>query len=222
MLVVAAGTNYVMDYAKQYKGQDPHARIMGQLDATCKKTYEALKTEHVKDFQPFLERVTLDLGKSSDAQKALPMDKRVKEAVKTTDPELEALMFQYGRYLLLSCSRPGSLPANLQGLWNDSNTPPWHSDYHTNINIQMNYWPAEVANLSDCHFAPVPTDHKPIAILAQTNSGRQGIWSARWKNPRLCRAYLAQHHRRNGLELGQDGKRLVLPALLGTLRLHRR
>ena len=60
-------------------------------------------------------------------------------------------MFQYGRYLLISCSRPGSLPANLQGLWNDSNDAPWHSDYHANINVQMNYWPAEVAGLPECH-----------------------------------------------------------------------
>ena len=64
---------------------------------------------------------------------------------------MEQLLFQYGRYLLISCSRPGGLPANLQGLWNDNNNPPWHSDYHANINIQMNYWPAEVANLAECH-----------------------------------------------------------------------
>jgi len=72
-------------------------------------------------------------------------------AVGTTDPGLEELLFQYGRYLLISCSQPGGLPANLQGLWNDSNNPPWHSDYHANINVEMNYWPVEVANLSPCH-----------------------------------------------------------------------
>jgi alpha-L-fucosidase 2 len=82
----------------------------------------------------------------------LPIDRRkVLQAEKGGDPELEALLFQYGRYLLISCSRPGGLPANLQGLWNDSNDPPWHSDYHANINVQMNYWPAEPANLAECH-----------------------------------------------------------------------
>ena len=67
------------------------------------------------------------------------------------DPELEALFFQYGRYLLISSSRPGGLPANLQGLWNDSNHPPWQCDYHANINLQMNYWPAETTNMAECH-----------------------------------------------------------------------
>ncbi len=66
------------------------------------------------------------------------------------DPQIEALLFQFGRYLLISSSRKGGLPANLQGLWNDSNTPPWRGDYHSNINIEMNYWPAEPANLAEC------------------------------------------------------------------------
>ncbi|HWY76536.1 MAG TPA: glycoside hydrolase family 95 protein, partial [Verrucomicrobiae bacterium] len=113
--------------------------------------YRALKTEHVKDFRSSFDRVALDLGKSSPGQRAQPTDVCKREAVGAFDPELEALLFQYGRYLLISCSRPGGLPANLQGLWNDGNDPPWHSDYHANINIQMNYWPAEVANLAECH-----------------------------------------------------------------------
>ncbi|HBF35430.1 TPA: glycoside hydrolase family 95 [Candidatus Sumerlaeota bacterium] len=151
IVLLSAGTDYVMDYSQKYKGENPHARILTNLEAASKKTYDTLKSEHVKDFQTLFNRVSMDLGKSSDAQKALPTDKRAAEAVKTVDPELEALMFQYGRYLLISCSRPGGLPANLQGLWNDSNKPAWHSDYHTNINIQMNYWPAESANISECH-----------------------------------------------------------------------
>jgi alpha-L-fucosidase 2 len=110
-----------------------------------------LKAEHLRDYQSLFDRVTLKLGSSSDSQLALPTDKRKLEAFKTVDPELEELLFQYGRYLLIGCSRPGGLPANLQGLWNDSNNPPWHCDYHANINIQMNYWPAEVANLAECH-----------------------------------------------------------------------
>jgi len=151
MLLISAGTDYRMDYSTHYRGDDPHARVSAQLDAASRKKYEVLKAEHVKDFQPLFNRVTLDLGKSSESQRALPTDQRKLEAVNAVDPEFEELLFQYGRYLLLSCSRPGGLPANLQGLWNDSNDPPWHCDYHANINVQMNYWPAEVANLPECH-----------------------------------------------------------------------
>jgi alpha-L-fucosidase 2 len=150
-LLAAAGTDYAMDYATKYRGADPHARIVAELEAAGKKSYGALKAEHVRDFESLFNRETLNLGKPSAAQMALPTDRRRIAAAQTVDPGMEELLFQYGRYVLISCSRPGGLPANLQGLWNDSNNPPWHSDYHANINIQMNYWPAEAANLSECH-----------------------------------------------------------------------
>jgi alpha-L-fucosidase 2 len=150
-LLIAGGTDYAMDAANHFRGTDPHSRISAQLDSASHKSYRALKTEHVQDFQSLFERVALNLGTSSPTQRAQPIDFRKRGAVSTFDPELEGLLFQYGRYLLISCSRPGGLPANLQGLWSDSNDPPWHSDYHANINIQMNYWPAEVANLPECH-----------------------------------------------------------------------
>lgn len=150
-LLVAAGTDYAMDHAKKYRGEPPHARLTAQLDSAASQSVAALKAEHVKDFQSLFNRVAVDLGKSSPAQRALPTDKRRLEAFKTVDPELEQLLFQYGRYLLISCSRPGGLPANLQGLWNERNNPAWGSDYHANINVQMNYWPAEVANMAECH-----------------------------------------------------------------------
>ena len=150
-LLVAAGTDYVMDYAKNYHGDDPHARVAKQLDAAAKQSFDKLEAAHIKDYQALFNRVSADFGQSTAAQTALPTGKRKLEAFKTVDPGLEALLFQYGRYLLISCSRPGGLPANLQGLWNDNNSPPWHSDYHANINVEMNYWPAEVANLADCH-----------------------------------------------------------------------
>ena len=150
-LLIAAGTDYSFNGANHFRGEDPHARLTAQLDATARKSYDELKSEHVKDYQSLFNRVSLNLGESSPAQRALPTDQRKLAAFKTVDPELEQLLFQYGRYLLISCSRPGGLPANLQGLWNDNNNPPWHSDYHANINIQMNYWPAEVANLAECH-----------------------------------------------------------------------
>ncbi|HXI69771.1 MAG TPA: glycoside hydrolase family 95 protein [Verrucomicrobiae bacterium] len=150
MLVVAAGTDYAMDYTNNYRGEDPHARVTKQVRMTSGKTYDMLKTAHGNDFHALFDRVTLNLGQSTAEQTALPTDQRKLKAAATVDPELEELLFQYGRYLLIACSRPGSLPANLQGLWNDSNNPPWRSDYHANINIQMNYWLAEPANLAQC------------------------------------------------------------------------
>jgi alpha-L-fucosidase 2 len=149
MLVVAAGTDYAMDYARHYRGDDPHARVTRQVAAAA-KSYDALKARHEADFHSLFDRVAFNPGTSSAEQIALPTDERKVKAAATVDPQLEALLFQYGRYLLISCSRPGGLPANLQGLWNDSNEPAWRSDYHANINIEMNYWPAEPANLAEC------------------------------------------------------------------------
>jgi alpha-L-fucosidase 2 len=151
-VLLVAGTDYVFDYSKHnMSGEAPHARLQAQLDAASAKSYDELKAAQLNDFQSIFNRVSADFGKSSDEQVALPIDKRKVEAANTTDPELEALLFQYGRYLLISCSRPGGLPANLQGLWNDSNNPAWRCDYHANINLQMNYWPTETANMAECH-----------------------------------------------------------------------
>src|SRR5204863_8665726 len=93
--------------------------------------------------------VTLDLGLTEAAN--LPTDQRPAKFLEGADPQLATLYFQYGRYLLISSSRPGTQPANLQGLWNESMTPPWESKYTININTEMNYWPVETTNLSECH-----------------------------------------------------------------------
>jgi alpha-L-fucosidase 2 len=151
-LLVADGTDYVMDYAKKFRGVDPHQKLAGQLQAASARSFDELKAAHVADFQALFNRVSLDFGATPADRLALPIDQRkVQHAEQGGDPDLEELLFQYGRYLMISCSRPGHLPANLQGLWCDSNNPPWHSDYHANINVQMNYWPAEPANLAECH-----------------------------------------------------------------------
>ena len=150
-LLVAAGTDYIMDYARHYHSEDPHARVTTLVEHAAGKSYESLKAAHEKDFHALFDRMHFDLGKSSDEQVGLPTDQRKIKAAKTYDPELEELLFQYGRYLLISCSRQGGLPANLQGLWADTNAPPWDADYHTDLNIEMNYWMAESANLSECH-----------------------------------------------------------------------
>jgi alpha-L-fucosidase 2 len=147
-ILVAAGTNYLPDRARGWRGDSPHARIEGQLRAAAARPYAEIRAGHIADYQALFRRVSLNLG---TAAADLPTDERlVRYREGAADPELEALFFQFGRYLLISSSRPGSLPANLQGLWNNSNNPPWRSDYHSNINIQMNYWPAEVTNLSEC------------------------------------------------------------------------
>ncbi|VGO11734.1 hypothetical protein PDESU_00280 [Pontiella desulfatans] len=129
---------------------DATARCEGYLKAIGKKPYGQLRAAHVADHQALFNRVKLDLG-STDAIN-LPTDERLK-AVKggRFDPQFEALYFQFGRYLLIGSSRPGYLPANLQGKWNQYYKAPWNADYHLNINFQMNYWPAQVCNLSECH-----------------------------------------------------------------------
>ncbi len=150
-IILGTGTSYVADYARKFQGDHPHARLTAQMDAAATRSFGRLRDEHTKDYLSLFGRVELNVGETAADVKALPTDKRLEAHGKGgNDPGLEALLFQYGRYLLMSCSRD-SLPANLQGLWNDRNNPPWNADYHTNINIQMNYWPAEPANLSECH-----------------------------------------------------------------------
>ncbi len=150
-IFVAMGTDYAMDYTKNYSGENPHGAVAKRLQAASAKGFNALKAAHIKDYQALFNRVTLNLGRPSVDQVTLPTNLRKAEAAERPDGEFEETLFQYGRYLMISCSRPGGLPANLQGLWNDSNKPEWHSDYHTDINIQMNYWPAETANMAECH-----------------------------------------------------------------------
>jgi len=151
-LMVGAGTDYLNQRAKGWRtGEAPHRLVTEQINKAAKRSYAALLAAHVKDYQALFSRVRLDNGTTEAAIAALPTPKRLAayKQANAKDPELENLLFQYGRYLLLGSSR-GALPANLQGLWNRSNNPPWRCDYHSNINIQMNYWPAEPANLPEC------------------------------------------------------------------------
>ena len=151
-LVLAAGTSYVMDHTKGWMGKHPHKRVASQIDAVSAKNYGKLLKAHIADHQSLFNRLGLDVGETAPAQAALPTDKRIKaRGGGAADPDLTEMLFQYGRYLLIASSRPGALPANLQGVWNDSNRPAWHCDYHSNINVQMNYWLAEPANLAQCH-----------------------------------------------------------------------
>ncbi len=150
ILLLDAGTDFVQDRSRGWRGDLPHDAIASRLKAAAQTPYPELLVRHLWDYQQLFGRVALDLGPSPTA--ALPTDERLVRlnTTHTPDPGLEALLFQYGRYLLIASSRAGGLPANLQGKWNHSNRPPWRSDYHTDINVQMNYWPAGPANLGEC------------------------------------------------------------------------
>ncbi|HET6856526.1 MAG TPA: glycoside hydrolase family 95 protein [Streptomyces sp.] len=146
--VLAAGTDYA-DAHPRYRGDDPHASVTRAVDAAVGLGHQKLLAGHVNDHRGLFDRVALDIGQSVPD---LPTDRLLAQYTggsSAADRALEALFFQYGRYLLIASSRPGSLPANLQGVWSDGVAPPWSADYHTNINLQMNYWLAEAANLAE-------------------------------------------------------------------------
>ena len=126
-------------------------RVAARLERLEKKSYEKLKKTHLADYCPLFSRVEVDF---EAGQPGYTTDVLVREH--SDNPYLDMLYFQFGRYLTLASSRGGQLPSNLQGLWNNVNNPAWECDYHSNINVQMNYWPTEVANLSEC-YAPFIT-----------------------------------------------------------------
>jgi alpha-L-fucosidase 2 len=148
-LLVAGATSYI---SRLDVSGDPVLRVRQQVAAGAAKSYARLRRDHVKAHRALFDTMTIDLGRTDAA--GLPTDQRVLAAEKGTDPALAALYVQYARYLLISSSRPGSQPANLQGIWNDSVAPPWGSKYTVNINAQMNYWIADPANLGAC-FEPL-------------------------------------------------------------------
>lgn len=129
---------------------DATARCEAYLKPITGKSYDQLRADHIRDHQSLFNRVSLDLGTTGAVKN--PTDERL-QAIKDGkhDPQLEELYFQFGRYMLIGSSRPGNLPANLQGKWCQSYDAPWNSDYHFNINFEMNYWPAQTCNLSECH-----------------------------------------------------------------------
>lgn len=127
---------------------NPEAICKAQITALSHKSYAVIKAAHIKDYQKYFNKFSIDLGKGENAE--LPTDERILKFSQSPDPSFISLYTQYGRYLLISSSRPGGGPANLQGLWNNLLTPPWGSKFTTNVNLEMNYWPAEVLNLSAC------------------------------------------------------------------------
>lgn len=150
VLLIAATTSFNgFDKRPDTQGKDEELLAINYIKAAENKSYEELKKSHIDDYQSYFKRVKLDLGSNDAVDK--PTDLRLKEyEQQKPDPALESLYFHFGRYLLISCSRPQNVtPANLQGIWNKNQRPPWGSNYTTNINVQMNYWPAEMLNMSE-------------------------------------------------------------------------
>ena len=154
---------------------DPEIRLRERMADLGSKRYNAMRKAHIDAYKEYFDRVSLDLGTSQAASRTT--DARVKDFAQGDDPQLVELYFQFGRYLLICSSQPGGQPANLQGIWNESLTPPWDSKYTTNINAEMNYWPAEVTGLSELH-EPFITMVKELAqtgaVTADTMYGARG------------------------------------------------
>ena len=179
LLLVTAATDY-----KGFAGRrtaDPAAASALDMARAASKSYSQLLNAHVADYRRYFGRAQLSLGPPNAASASLPTPARLKAAAEGAhDPGLAALYFQFGRYLLISSSRPGGLPANLQGVWAEGVQAPWNADWHLNVNVQMNYWPAEVANLSELHeplFALVGSLQGPGARTARAYYGARG-WVA--------------------------------------------
>jgi alpha-L-fucosidase 2 len=147
----ADAVTIIIAAATDFRGDVPGDLCKSYLNSAARKTYKQLLKTHLDDYHSLFKRVSINLGETDAVY--FSTNERLNALNRgSEDPALAALYFQFGRYLLISSSRPGTLPANLQGIWADGLNPPWNADYHININLQMNYWPAEVTNLSECHY----------------------------------------------------------------------
>ena len=171
-LLISIGSSYV-NYRTVNGDYQGIAR--NRLSAARSVAVDQLRSRHLADYQALFNRVTIDLGRTAAADQ--PTDVRIAQHASTNDPQFAALLFQFGRYLLISSSRPGTQPANLQGIWNDSLAPSWDSKYTINANLPMNYWPADTTNLSEC-FLPVFDMIKDLTVtgarVAQAQYGAGG------------------------------------------------
>ena len=215
LLYVSAATSFNgIDKCPDKDGKDENKLATDYLNAALKKTFPQLSQAHIKDYRKYFDRV--DVSFSPDAANSQPTDLRLDAYKKgATDIALEELYFQFGRYLLISCSRPGGPPANLQGIWNKEIRPSWRSNYTTNINVQMNYWPAEVCNLSELT-QPLLSQIQKIAgngayiaknfynmkgwalhhnsdLWAQTNPVGEGNGDPRWAAWAMGSPWISQH-----------------------------
>ncbi|MEO8129738.1 MAG: glycoside hydrolase N-terminal domain-containing protein, partial [Bryobacteraceae bacterium] len=180
ILIVTAATSY-QGFAGRNVSDPIDASLQDMAKASA-QSYTTLRAAHIADFTRYFQRSTLVLGPPNPEAEAKPMPARLKAASQAgaRDPGLAALYFQYGRYLLISSSRPGGLPANLQGIWAEEVQAPWNADWHLNVNVQMNYWPAEVTNLPELHqplFALIESLQAPGARTAKAYYEARG-WVA--------------------------------------------
>jgi len=177
--LLVAGTDYAPSWPT-FRGANPAEKNSELIDKAVAKGYAALKAIHVADHRALHGRVAINLGATGKEVRALPTDERVARNKQTPDHGLEALYFQFGRYLLIGSSRPGSLPANLQGIWCNETIPAWNADYHLNINLQMNYWPSGPCNLLECQeplISYINMLRAPGAVTARAYNGAKG-WTA--------------------------------------------
>ena len=208
VLLLSASTDYKLEYPG-YKGRDYKMITQKNIGNASKKSFGGLLNAHIADYQTYFDRVELNLCNLPDT---IPTDERILQYMESkTDHHLTELFFQFGRYLLISSSRPGTLPSNLQGIWANKIQTPWNGDYHTDVNIQMNYWPAEVTNLSEMHlpmFDLISSLTEPGARTAQIQYGLKGwvvhpitnVWgytspgeSANWGMHTGALAWICQH-----------------------------
>ena len=178
-IILGADTNYLADHTRRWRGEDPKARVLKQLEAAKRKEFSDLYDEHVADYRSLFDRFALDLPASSKQKRELPTNIRIDQYL-GQDPGLERLLLQYARYLLIASSRPGTLPANLRGIWIQSNNPPWGSDYHSNINTQMNYWFSEPANLAECHTSLLDYVKSQIPVKRRFTKAEFGEHTRGW------------------------------------------
>jgi alpha-L-fucosidase 2 len=191
-ILLNAGTDYVNQRSQNWRGKHPHDAITRRLSEAGKTPYDKLLAAHIKDYQSLFNRLVLDLGPAPEASRQYPTDLRLANYRSTNsvadkavaDPQLEVLLFQYARYLMISCSRPGTLPANLQGLWNNSNNPPWRCDYHSDVNLQMNYWFVDAANLNECFLPYAEWLYSVIPVRRDATKKEYGTrgWMMRSEN----------------------------------------
>lgn len=217
VVMISAATSYNgYNRYPDRDGLDENAKAIRLLKTAAVKPFEAIKKAHISDYQKYFNRVALSINHTGGLLANIPTDERLAN-YKAGKPDygLEELYFQFGRYLLISCSRPGGIPANLQGIWNPLIRPSWRSNFTTNINLQMNYWPAEVTNLSELT-EPLITQIKHLAvngektagnyyhakgwavhhnsdIWAQTNPVGEGNGDPKWANWALGSPWLSQH-----------------------------
>jgi alpha-L-fucosidase 2 len=238
LLLVTAATDY-MGFAGR-RTADPVGTSALDMGRAASKSYWRLLAAHVADYRRYFDRVTLKLGPANDTAASLPTPARLKAAAEgANDPGLAALYFNFGRYLLISSSRPGGLPSNLQGIWAEGVQAPWNADWHLNVNVQMNYWPAEVANLSELHaplFALVGSLQEPGARTARAYYNARGWvahvitnpWGytspgegASWGSTTTGSAWLCQHLWEHYLfTRDREFLRRVYPVMKGSARFY--